>query len=264
MDNVSKGKEELTEVASQVHSKCNQRGTDDDERRDIMIISARGRLVKGSEICFRRVPFLNPILDGRFAQEKDGDGNILLDIDPESFYACIAYADSAFTQQSLLLTNFFRECNVRELTSTADYLGIDIPIISTIEELLDLEKTLRNSDDYRSARDSAAKLCFSIAKKSIRPFPNFSHNNNGPPIRQPGDAIRHEMITAMYFIMRRPNMFGPRLRTHVWTEFEKVVTLTDWQRKKQFGFVTDYALKRDYYDPIGKSLYSSGDGETKS
>jgi len=139
MDAVSKRKEEKrTEVAIQVYSRQRSKtGDDDDEKRDSsMIISARGRWVQGSETCFRRVPFRNPILEGRFYQQTDDDRNILLDIDSDTFSACIAYAKSALTHHYFLLTELSTTSTVQELLSTADYLGITLPTIATLEELL--------------------------------------------------------------------------------------------------------------------------------
>lgn len=244
MDDVSKMREELTDLVFQAH-RSRQIATD----KNVMIISARGRLVKGNETCFRMVPFLNQtlFLDCQDSHQKDDEGNILLDIHPESFYACIAYAHSAFMLQSLLLTKLSTGSgsgSVQELICTADHLGINIPTISTMDELVDLEKDLRNGKDdceegpdRSSARDAAARLCFSIAKGSI---PMLSSNEN--------NKIKQKVVTDTLFIVSHQRIFGPRLRTHLWMEFEKVITLTDKQRSKQFAeWVSDDGLKYDFY-----------------
>lgn len=242
MDDVSKMREELTDLIFQAHH-YRQIAKD----KNLVIISARGKLVQGNKACFCMVPFLNQtlFLDQQDSQEKDDDGNILLDIHPESFYACIAYAHSAFMLQSLLLTKLSTSSDgVQELIRTADHLGIKIPTISTMDQLVDLETDLRNGKDdceegpdRSSARDAAAKLCFSIAKGSI---PLLSSNDN--------NKIKQKVVTDTLFIVSHQRIFGPRLRTHLGIEFEKVITLTDRQRNKQFAeWVSDDGLKYDFY-----------------
>ena len=232
----------------------NLRKTDFAGAQNVMVVVSRGLPVKGTEAAFRRIPYLQPILDGRFSQKKDEDGNIIIDVDPDSFYSCMAFAESSFKQPTLLLTTLSKKKNgVEDLISTADYIGIDIPYISTLDELLELEKALRDVKgetfvkiyrktyepsgeipDRMGARDAAATLCFSIAKQTLP----ISSNNK----------IHQKVVTDTLFILSHARTFGPRLRTHVWAEFQKVVTLTDKQRNKQFGqWISKDALEFDFY-----------------
>lgn len=244
-------------------------GRDEDEntiKEEEITISARGTLIKARGSIFNNVPLLETMLAERIPQTKDNFGHLCIDLDPKVLHACVSFGASGFGSPGLLLTKLSVSVEISELMTTADYLMIDMKTISSLKELKILELSLKDvknetmwkvarhtyeptgdTPDRHGARDASAELCFSLNKQTL----NLNDNQ-----------IKSKITTDVLFVVSHAKTFGPRIRTHIWHEFQKVVSLTARQMRMFDEWVSDRGLKFDfnqYDDSDADSDHTDGD-----
>ena len=111
-----------------------------------------------------------------------------------------------------------------------------------------------SAPDRLGARNAAASIVCSFVQGSL----NLQDNR-----------IRQKVMTDVLFIVSHAKTFGPRLRTHSWNEFERIVTLTNGQVKQFERWTSPDALKFDFNrddenDENSENDDSQSDGECSS
>jgi hypothetical protein len=146
-------------------------------------------------------------------------------MNPNLLYACLEYAKPAEKTTRVLLTKLYSKESVTELVEFTDYIALKLPTVSSVDELKELDKRLRDIRQetiekaarktyYRTydfpdrigARDAAAILCFSLEKQTL----SLSVH-----------TVKQKIITDVLFVVSHAKTLGPRLRTHVWKSFSR-------------------------------------------
>jgi hypothetical protein len=196
--------------------------------------------MKWKSSTVRTIPLLEAMMSNRVGQMRKDEGLVCTDMDPKLLYACLSFADTNYLSPAVLLTKLSKTIDVEDLLALLDYLGIEDKIskVSTVEELKVLKVRLKDikretlgrvarmhvpSGDIPhrdKARDAAVELCFSMARSCLDVTSN---------------KTKSKLTTDVIFVVSHAKTFGPRLRTHVWKTFDRIVTLTPNQREKQFS-----------------------------
>ncbi|KAL7575551.1 hypothetical protein ACA910_020127 [Epithemia clementina (nom. ined.)] len=238
---------------------------------DIVRVSGTDGFVTISPDVLAKIPYFQPLLSGRW---EKGDGGLSCSLKRNVLYACLAYAESNLKNPAVLLTKLESTSgSVPELIRAMEFLCLSVPKVSTLDELCQLEKALKDTKaeemtkiarrtyersyeipDRCGARNAAAKLCFSLVQQSLD-----ATNSN---------KIRSKIVNDVLYVVSHARTFGPRLRKHLWRTFEMIFTLTVKQQK-QFdqwvaGDALDFDLHKDSDDKDERGSCTDGEGTTGS
>ena len=216
------------------------------EEATTVTVTAFGGNIETNVKALERVSYFKPQLSGRWNQ---GD-KLSCDIDRANLYPCIAYAESGFNSLTLLLTKLPTTGDAADVVKTMHFLCLDVPTISTRDELVELEKSLKDTKsetmvkvarktfdrsyeipDRNGARDAATKHCFSIIQNIL----DLSDSKT-----------LQKVVNDVLYVVSHAKTFGPRLRRHVWNTFDRRVAITPKQRNSLFSrWVTESGLSFD-------------------
>ena len=203
---------------------------------------AQGTLIKVKVPVVQSIPLLEAMMMSRVQQKRDNDGRVCTHtMNPKALYPCLCFAESGFESPALLLTKSSKTVSVCKLLDLVEHLGLinEFHLLKDMDQLKALESKLKDIKeetfvrvarktyapsgdipDRLGARDAAAILCFSLARQTI----NLSLSNN---------HLRQKVQTDVLFVLSHAKTFGPRIRTNIWNEFNKLHSLTTKQMKQE-------------------------------
>lgn len=192
-----------------------------------------------------KIPFFHSLMSGRWnTKTKTNDNVINIDLEYKLLYPCISYAQSGYTEPSLLLTKLSRSVCGTMLNDLITMLCIDIPVVNDYESLSLLEINLRrikNETNYISKRTIQYYPCDRIGARNSAVIFYFSMMKGTLDITD--QRIRQKIMTDVLFIVSHAKTFGPRIRTHTWKFFNTIVTLKKKQITLFERWITPYSLR---------------------